>query len=85
MNMPLQGTSADVIKIAMLGVSKKLKELNLKSKLILQVHDELIIDTHPDEVETVKKVLTSQMQSAVSLQVPLEADVACGDTWFDAK
>lgn len=85
MNMPLQGTAADVIKIAMLGVSKKLKELNLKSKLILQVHDELIIDTHPDEVETVKKVLTSQMQSAVSLQVPLEADVACGDTWFDAK
>ena len=85
MNMPLQGTAADVIKIAMLGVSKNLKEENLKSKLILQVHDELIVDAHPDEVDAVKRILKVQMQSAVKLLVPLDAEVACGDTWFDAK
>ncbi|MBQ7372954.1 MAG: DNA polymerase I [Clostridia bacterium] len=85
MNMPLQGTAADIIKIAMLGVSKKLKEENLKSKLILQVHDELIVDTHPDELETVKRILKTEMQSAVKLSVSLDAEVACGDTWFEAK
>ena len=85
MNMPLQGTAADIIKIAMLGVSKEIKKENLKSKLILQVHDELIVDTHPDEVEIVKDILKTQMQSAVSLSVSLDAEVACGDTWFEAK
>ncbi len=85
MNMPLQGTAADIIKIAMLGVSKEIKKENLKSKLILQVHDELIVDTHPDEVEIIKEILKTQMQSAVSLSVSLDAEVACGDTWFEAK
>ena len=85
MNMPLQGTAADIIKIAMLGVSKEIKKENLKSKLILQVHDELIVDAHPDEVEIIKEILKTQMQSAVSLSVSLDAEVACGDTWFEAK
>ena len=85
MNMPLQGTAADIIKIAMVKVHGKMKELNLKSKLILQVHDELIVDAHPDEVETVLDILKEQMQSAVSLSVPLIVETECGKRWFDAK
>ena len=85
MNMPLQGTAADIIKIAMVKVHSKMKELNLKSKLILQVHDELIVDAHPDEVETVLDILKEQMQSAVSLSVPLIVETECGKRWFDAK
>lgn len=85
MNMPLQGTAADVIKIAMLNVAKKLKEKALKSKLILQVHDELIVDAHPDEIEVVKTILQNEMQSAVKLSVPLDAEAKVGERWFDAK
>ncbi|MBE5742390.1 MAG: DNA polymerase I [Clostridiales bacterium] len=85
MNMPLQGTAADIIKIAMLKVFKRLKKEGLKSKLILQVHDELIVDTHPAEVEIVKTVLKEEMQTAVKLSVPLDAEVSVGDRWFDAK
>ena len=85
MNMPLQGTAADVIKIAMIRVANKIKEKELKSKLILQVHDELIVDTHPDEIEIVKDILQNEMQSAVSLSVPLDAEAKVGERWFDAK
>ena len=85
MNMPLQGTAADVIKIAMLRVYNRIKSEELKSKLILQVHDELIIDTHPDEIDRVKAILKEEMESAVKLSVPLDAEVNCGRTWFEAK
>ena len=85
MNMPLQGTAADVIKIAMLNVANAIKAENLKSKLILQVHDELLIDTHPSEVEKVKEILKFQMENAVKLSVPLDVEVSCGERWFDAK
>ena len=85
MNMPLQGTAADVIKIAMINVANKIKEKGLKSKLILQVHDELIVDTHPDEIEIVKSILQGEMQSATSLSVPLDAEAKVGERWFDAK
>ncbi len=85
MNMPLQGTAADVIKIAMIKVANKIKEQGLKSKLILQVHDELIVDTHPDEIEAVKELLQNEMQSAVKLSVPLDAEAKVGERWFDAK
>lgn len=85
MNMPLQGTAADVIKIAMIRVANKIKEKGLKSKLILQVHDELIVDTHPDEIEAVKELLQNEMQSAVKLSVPLDAEAKVGERWFDAK
>ena len=85
MNMPLQGTAADVIKIAMIKVANKIKEEGLKSKLILQVHDELIVDTHPDEIEAVKELLQNEMQSAVKLSVPLDAEAKVGERWFDAK
>lgn len=85
MNMPLQGTAADIIKIAMIRVHDKFKTLQLKSKLILQVHDELIVDTHPDEVDTVLKTLRDEMQNAVTLSVPLTVETECGDRWYDAK
>ncbi len=85
MNMPLQGSSADIIKLAMIGVSRKLKENNLKSKLILQVHDELIIDTLIEEKEAVEKILVSEMENAVSLPVSLDVSLGSGKTWFEAK
>lgn len=85
MNMPVQGSAADIIKIAMVKVYQRLKAEKLKSKLILQVHDELLIETEKSELETVKKILTEEMENAVSLSVPLETDVHIGDTWYEAK
>ena len=83
MNMPLQGTSADIIKIAMNNVYRQLKELNLKAKLVLQVHDELIIDCPIEEKETVAKLLKNEMEDAVKLNVPLTVEVGIGNNWFD--
>lgn len=85
MNMPLQGTAADVIKIAMIKVANRIKKEGLRSRLILQVHDELIVDTADDEVEEVKNILVEEMQSAVTLSVPLTVETECGTRWFDAK
>ncbi|MBO6262771.1 MAG: DNA polymerase I, partial [Clostridia bacterium] len=85
MNMPLQGTAADIIKLAMIKVYERIKREKIKSKLILQVHDELIIDTHPDEVEIVKEILLDEMNDVIKLKVPLIAETECGDKWFDAK
>lgn len=85
MNTPIQGTAADIIKIAMIRVYRRLQEEKLKSKLILQVHDELIVEAPDDEVETVRRLLTEEMQGAVNMKVLLKADVNDGVTWFDAK
>ncbi len=85
MNSPIQGTAADVIKIAMLNVFDALKEKGLKSKLILQIHDELLIETREDEVEAVREVLTNEMQNACSLAVKLETDLHTGTDWYEAK
>ncbi len=85
MNMPIQGSAADIIKIAMIRVSEKLKEKNLKSRLILQVHDELLIETHKDEIEIVKNILKEEMENAAQMQVPMDVDVNVGDNWLDAK
>lgn len=85
MNMPLQGSSADVIKIAMINVYKRLKKEGLKSKLILQVHDELIIDATKEEIEIVKNILKEEMEGAVSLAVRLTVEVSSGKKWYDAK
>ncbi len=85
MNMPLQGSAADIIKIAMLGVSKRLKEEKLSAQLVLQVHDELILDAPREEEEAAKKILKEEMEGAVSLNVPLIADVSSGESWYDAK
>lgn len=85
MNTPIQGTAADIIKIAMVKVYQKLKDLNLKSKLILTVHDELLIETHRSEIEIVKNLLKEEMEHAVSLSVPLYVDVHEGENWLEAK
>lgn len=85
LNTPIQGTSADIIKIAMIRVYNRLKKENLKSKLILQVHDELIVETEKEEIEKVKAVLQQEMQKAAQLSVPLKADVNIGENWYAAK
>ena len=85
MNSPIQGTAADIIKIAMLNVYDALKQKELKSKLILQIHDELLIETRQDEVETVRTILTNEMQNACSLAVKLETDLHTGTDWYEAK
>lgn len=85
MNSPIQGTAADIIKIAMLNVYDALREKRLKSKLILQIHDELLIETRLDEIETVREVLTDEMQNACRLAVKLETDLHTGTDWYEAK
>lgn len=84
-NMPIQGSAADIIKIAMINVYKRFLDEDFKSKIILQVHDELIIESPEDESEEVKKLLKEEMENAVKLNVPLEVHIAVGKTWFDAK
>lgn len=85
MNSPIQGTAADIIKIAMIRVNKALREANLKSRLILQVHDELLIETARDEVEKVSAILEREMRRAAQLEVPLEVDMHTGNNWYEAK
>ena len=84
-NMPIQGTAADIIKIAMIRVDERLQRENLRARLILQVHDELIVEAPQEEAEQVKALLQEEMENAVSLSVPLTADAAIGRTWYDAK
>ena len=85
MNSPIQGTAADIMKIAMIGVNRRLKEAQMKSRLVLQVHDELLIEAHRDEVEQVKEILAYEMEHAASLLVPLDVDMHVGDNWYEAK
>ena len=85
MNMPLQGSSADIIKIAMINVANALKKAGLKSRLILQVHDELVLDAPENEAEKAADVLKREMENAVKLKVPLTVDVHTGKNWYDAK
>ncbi|MCX8721570.1 MULTISPECIES: DNA polymerase I [unclassified Lactobacillus] len=84
-NSPIQGSAADIIKIAMINMQKKLNDLHLKTKMVVQVHDELIFDVPKDEIETIKKIVPEVMQSAVTLDIPLVADSGYGHNWFDAK
>lgn len=85
MNAPIQGTAADIMKIAMIGVNKRLKEQKLKSRLVLQVHDELLIEAHHAEIDIVKEILREEMEQAASLDVPLEIDMHTGNNWYEAK
>lgn len=84
-NSPIQGSAADIIKIAMINMQKKLNDLHLRTKMVVQVHDELIFDVPKDELETIKKIVPEVMQSAVRLDIPLVADSGYGHNWFDAK
>ena len=85
MNSPIQGTAADIIKIAMVRVNRALREANLRSRLILQVHDELLIETAEEEVEVVSGILEREMRQAADLAVPLEVDMHTGSDWYEAK
>ncbi|MEE1085922.1 MAG: DNA polymerase I [Schaedlerella sp.] len=85
MNAPIQGAAADIMKIAMIGVNRELKNRNLRSRLILQVHDELLIEAHKDEVDEVQEILKIQMEQAVTLRVPLIIDMHTGMNWYEAK
>lgn len=85
MNSPIQGTAADIIKIAMIRVERRLKEEGLESRLVLQIHDELLIETELDEKEKVCAILEEEMTHAANLQVPLEIDINAGDNWYEAK
>ena len=85
MNSPIQGTAADIIKIAMIAVYRSLKEAGLKSKLILQIHDELVIETYPEEKDRVAQILKDEMQNAADLSVSLEVDLHTGKNWYEAK
>ena len=84
MNSPIQGTAADIMKIAMINVDKALKKQNLKSKIVLQVHDELLVEAYKDEVEQVKQILVDNMKNAADLRVALEVEVEVGNNWNEA-
>ena len=85
LNTPIQGTAADIIKLAMVAVYGRLKKENLRSRLILQVHDELIVETWRDETDAVKKILTEEMSGAMQLDVQLVAEASVGEDWYAAK
>jgi DNA polymerase-1 len=83
-NAPIQGSAADIIKIAMINIYKKFEELNCKSKMLLQVHDELVFDIHKDELEDMKKLIQEEMQNAYKMIVPLDVEVGVGQDWLEA-
>ena len=84
MNAPIQGTAADIIKLAMINVYNELKKRKLKSKLILQVHDELLVEAHKDEVDEVRELMIDSMKNAAHLSVVLEVDINEGNNWLEA-
>ena len=83
-NMPIQGTAADLIKIAMIRVQKAMVKEKLQSKMLLQVHDELVFDLHPEEEERLTLVLKKEMVSPINLKCPLEIDIGVGNNWLEA-
>ena len=85
MNSPIQGAAADIIKIAMIRVNQRLKEQKMKSRLVLQVHDELLIEAYEPELDEVQNILKEEMEHAAELKVPLEIDMHTGDNWYEAK
>ena len=85
MNSPIQGAAADIIKIAMIRVNQRLKDQKMKSRLVLQVHDELLIEAYEPELEEVQTILKEEMEHAADLKVPLEIDMHTGENWYEAK
>ena len=85
MNAPIQGTAADIMKIAMIRVKKRLEKEGLKSRVILQVHDELLIESPLDEKDIAEAILHEEMEGAVSFSVPLLVETSTGSNWYEAK
>lgn len=85
MNTPIQGSAADIIKVAMVKVFQELNRRKLKSRLILQVHDELIVEAFKDEVEEVKSIIKDIMENSIKLDIPLKVDLNTGDNWYESK
>ena len=83
-NAPIQGSAADIIKIAMININSELKKQSLKSKMLLQVHDELVFDVHKSEKDQIKDIVKNTMESAVKLKVPLKIDLEFGKNWLEA-
>jgi len=85
MNTPIQGSAADIIKKAMIDMDARLKEEGLQTKLLLQVHDELIFEAPQHEIEILERIVPEVMENAIKLNVPLKVDFSYGPTWYDAK
>src|SRR5699024_969082 len=85
MNSPIQGTAADIMKIAMIRVDERLRKEKLEYRVILQVHDELLVEAKKEEAEEVKRIVTEEMRGAADLKVPLEIDLETGMSWFETK
>jgi len=83
-NMPIQGSAADMIKLAMIKIYKELEKRKAKTKMVLQVHDELVFDAHKDEVDELLPMIKNKMETAMPINVPVIADVGIGDNWLDA-
>ena len=83
-NMPIQGTSADMIKLAMIGINKRIDENRLKSRMILQVHDELVFDMYIPEEETLRQIVEEEMKNSIQLDIPIEISINVGDNWLEA-
>jgi DNA polymerase-1 len=83
-NAPIQGSAADIIKVAMINVASRLKEEGLKSKMVLQVHDELVFDVYPGESEQLSKLVKQQMEGVIELSVPLTVECSWGANWLEA-
>src|SRR5690606_9965347 len=83
-NMPIQGTAADMIKIAMINIHEEMKKKKMESKMLLQVHDELVFEAKIDELDKLKKIVVDKMKTAIELKVPIEVEVGVGETWFEA-
>jgi DNA polymerase-1 len=83
-NAPIQGTAADLIKIAMINIYDELSKLDLKSKMILQVHDELVFDVHKSELEQIRALVDDKMKNAIPLHVPVDVEISSGNNWLEA-
>ena len=83
-NMPIQGTAAEMIKLAMIKIHRQMNKENLKSKLIMQIHDELLLEVHKDEIDYISKMVIENMRDAMKLDVPIEIDFGVGPSWYEA-
>ena len=83
-NAPIQGSAADIIKLAMITIHRRFEQENFKSKMLLQVHDELVFDVHKDELELIKPIIKQEMENAYLLSVPLDVEIGIGKNWLEA-